>query len=147
MQYSSIHCTIVTPIVGTHCTLFRYTPYIPWEIWLAKSRFHEYASGRVDKSFPMKLHVTIKYSSILMTSYRNFLTKIRKCSEIRLRQGPWPVAQLAQLVEQRTSVPRVVGSSPSSGTNTFLPNITLLVSSVIIIIYLKHHSFSSPRDV
>ena len=33
-------------IVGTHSTLFRYTPYIPWEIWLAKSRFHEYARGQ-----------------------------------------------------------------------------------------------------
>jgi len=35
-------------IVGTHSTLFRYTPYIhlPWEIWLAKSRFHIYAWGR-----------------------------------------------------------------------------------------------------
>jgi len=37
-------------IVGTHSTLFRYTPYIPWEIWLAKSRFHEYAWGRGDQS-------------------------------------------------------------------------------------------------
>ena len=53
------------------------------------------------------------------------------CSEILLGQGPWPVARLAQLVEQRTSVPRVVGSSHTPGTNTFLPNVTLLVSEVI----------------
>ena len=53
------------------------------------------------------------------------------CSEIRLGQGPWPVARLAQLVKQRTDVPRVVGSSPTPGTNTFLPNVTLLVSEVI----------------
>jgi len=49
----------------------------------------------------------------------------REGSEIRLGQGPWPVARLAQLVEQRTGVPRVVGSSPILGTNTFLPNVTL----------------------
>ena len=30
-------------IVGTHSTLFRHTSYIPWDICLAKSRFHEYA--------------------------------------------------------------------------------------------------------
>ena len=72
-----------------------------------------------------------------MTSYRDFLTKNRKCSEVRLGQGPWPVARLAQLVEQRTGVPMVVGTSPTPGTNTFLPNVTLLVSEVILIIYLK----------
>jgi len=38
-------------IVGTHCTLFRYTSYIPWDIWLAKFRFHEYACGRGVQSF------------------------------------------------------------------------------------------------
>ena len=70
-----------------------------------------------------------------MTSYRDFLTKKRKSSEVRLGQGPWPVAQL---VEQRTGVPKVVGSSTTPGTNTFLPNFTLLVSEVILIIYLKH---------
>jgi len=37
-------------IVGIHSTSFRYTPYIPWEIWLAKPRFHEYAWGRGDQS-------------------------------------------------------------------------------------------------
>jgi len=37
---------------------------------------------------PMKSHDTIKYSSILMTAYRDFLTKSRKCSEVRLEQGP-----------------------------------------------------------
>jgi len=71
-----------------------------------------------------------------MTSYRDFLTKNRKYSEVRLGQGH----ELGQLVEQRTGVPRVVGSSPTTGTNTFLPNVTLLVSEVILIIYLKHQS-------
>jgi len=37
-------------IVGTHSTLFHYTPYILWEIWLAKSRFHEYAWCNGDQS-------------------------------------------------------------------------------------------------
>jgi len=66
-----------------------------------------------------------------MTSYRDFLTKYRKCtdsSEVRLGQGH-------KLVEQRTGVPRLVGSSPTPGTNTFLLNVNLLVSEVIIIIY------------
>ena len=67
-----------------------------------------------------------------------FQTKNRKCSKVRLRQGPWSVAWLAQLEKQRTSVPRVVGSSPTPGSNTFLPNVTLLSSEVILIIYLKH---------
>jgi len=84
---------------------------------------------------PMKSHVTIKYSSISMTSYRDFLTKNRKCSEVGLGQGSWPVARLAQLVEQWTGVTSVVDSSPSTGTNTFPPNVNLLVSEVIIIIY------------
>ena len=73
-----------------------------------------------------------------MTSYRDFLTKNRKCTdsnEVRLGQGPWPIARLAQLVEQRTGVTRLVGSSPTPGTNTFLPNVNLLVSEVIVIIY------------
>ena len=70
-----------------------------------------------------------------MRSYGDFLTKTRKCSAVRLGQGPLPVARLAQLVEQRTGVQRVVGSNPTPGTNTFLPNVTLLVSEVIIIIY------------
>ena len=52
-------------------------------------------------------------------------------------QGPWPVARLAQLVEQRTGVSRVVGSSPTPGTNTFFPNVTLLVSEVILLIYVN----------
>ena len=38
-------------IVGNLGTFFRYTPYVPWAIWLAKSRFHEYAWGRGDQSF------------------------------------------------------------------------------------------------
>ena len=42
-------------IVGTHSTLFRYTPYIPWDIWLAKSRFYEYARGSQDQSSPNKI--------------------------------------------------------------------------------------------
>ena len=54
--------------------------------------------------------------------------------------------QLAQLVEQWTGVPRVVGSSPTPGTNTFLPNVTLLVSEVIIIIYLKHQP-ETPKNL
>ena len=35
-----------TAIVGTHSTLFRYTPYMPLDIWLAKSRFHDYVWDR-----------------------------------------------------------------------------------------------------
>jgi len=73
-----------------------------------------------------------------MMSYRDFLTKNRKCSEVQLGQGPWPVVRLAQLVEQQTGVPRVMGLSPTPGTNNFIPNVTLLVSEVIRIIYLKH---------
>ena len=57
--------------------------------------------------------------------YRDYLTKNRKCSAVRL----------SQLVEQRTGVPMVVGLSPTPGTNTILPNVTLLVSEVILIIY------------
>jgi len=57
---------------------------------------------------PMKSHVTIKYCSILMTSYRDVLTKNRKCSKVRLGQGPWPVARLPQLVGQQIGVPRLV---------------------------------------
>jgi len=36
-------------------TLFRYNPYIPWDIWLAKSRFHEYAWGSRDQSSSNKI--------------------------------------------------------------------------------------------
>ena len=79
----------------------------------------------------MKSHVTIKYCLLSMTSDRYFPTKNRKCSEVRVGQGPLPVARLAQLVEQRTGVPRFVGSNPTPGTNNFLPNVTLLVSEVI----------------
>ena len=75
-----------------------------------------------------------------MTSHRDLFTKNRKCSEVRLGQGLWPDARLAQLVVQRTGVPRVVGSSPTPGTNNFLPNVTLLLSEVILINYLKHQS-------
>ena len=64
----------------------------------------------------------------------NDCTKVRKCSEVQLG----PVALLAQLVEQWTGVPGVVGSSPMPGTYNFLPYVTLLVSKVIRIIYLKH---------
>jgi len=39
-----------TAIVGTHSTLFCYTPYMPLDIWLAKSSFHDYALGRGDQS-------------------------------------------------------------------------------------------------
>jgi len=53
------------------------------------------------------------------------------CGEVRLGQGPWPVSEIVQLVKQRTVIPSVVGSSPRPGTNTFLPNVTLLVSEVI----------------
>ena len=53
------------------------------------------------------------------------------CGGVRLGQGPWPVSEVVQLVEQRTDIPSVVGSSPRPGTNTFLPNVTLLVSEVI----------------
>ena len=35
------------------------------------------------------------------------------------------------MVEQKTGVLRVVGSSPTSGTNSFLPSVTSLVSEVI----------------
>jgi len=93
---------------------------------------------------PIKSHVTIKYSSISMTSYRDFLTKNRKCRDVRLGQGPWPVARIAQLVEQRTDVPRVVGSSPK--LTVYSPNVTLLVSEVIRIIYLKHQH-ETPQTV
>jgi len=51
---------------------------------------------------------------------------------------PIASALLAQLVQQRTGGPRVVGLSPKLGTYTFLPNVTLLVSDVILIIYLRH---------
>jgi len=51
------------------------------------------------------------------------------CSEIRLGQGPWPVARLAQLEDQWTGVPKVMGSSPTPGTNIFLPNVTTGVRS------------------
>jgi len=37
-------------IVGNHSIFFRYTSYVPWVIWQAKSRFHEYAWGRWDQS-------------------------------------------------------------------------------------------------
>ena len=47
------------------------------------------------------------------------------------------VARLAQLVEQQTGVPRAVGSSPTPETDSLLPNVTLLVSEVILLIYLK----------
>ena len=43
-------------------------------------------------------------------------------------------SRLAQLVEQRTGVPRVVDSSPTPGTNTFLPNVTLLVVVVVVVV-------------
>ena len=71
-----------------------------------------------------------------MTSYSDVLTKNRMCSEVRLGQGPWPVARLAQLVEQWTGIRMVVGSSPTPGTITF--NVTLLVSEVSLIIYMKN---------
>jgi len=35
--------------VVNHSTFFRYAPYLPWTIWLAKSRFYEYAWGRGDQ--------------------------------------------------------------------------------------------------
>jgi len=37
-------------IVGNHSTFFRYTPYVPWTIWLAKFHFHEYVWSRGDQS-------------------------------------------------------------------------------------------------
>ena len=37
-------------IVGNHSLFFRYTPYVPQAIWLAKYRFHEYVWGREDQS-------------------------------------------------------------------------------------------------
>jgi len=80
-------------IVGPHSTLFRYTPYIPWEIWLPKSRFHEYAWGRGDQYSSNEIACYKKYSFISMTSYRDFLLKIESVLT-------WPAARLAQLIEQ-----------------------------------------------
>ena len=38
-------------IVGNHSgAFFCYTRYVPWVIWLAKSRFHEYLWGSGDQS-------------------------------------------------------------------------------------------------
>jgi len=37
---------------------------------------------------PIKSYVTIKYYSISMTSYRDFLTKNRKCSEVTAGTRP-----------------------------------------------------------
>ena len=74
------------------------------------------------------LLISLSYPPLLF-----LLTFTCTCSEIRLLQGPWPVARLAQLVEQRTGVPRVVGSRPTSGTNTFLPNVTLYIITECVI--------------
>jgi len=49
-------------IVGTQTTLFRYTPYIPWGISLAKSLFMNMHEAGETNLLPMKSHVTIKYS-------------------------------------------------------------------------------------
>ena len=54
-----------------------YTPYIPWEIWLAKSHFHEYAWGREDQSSSNEIACYNKILLISMTSYRDFLIKNR----------------------------------------------------------------------
>jgi len=83
----------------------------------------------------MKSHVKINTLQSQRRHTRIFLLK----KESVVKYG-WDKAhgQTAQLVEQRTDVPRVVGSSPTPGTNTFLPIVTLLVSEVILIIYLKH---------
>ena len=126
--------TSLAPTVLYFFTFHTYRGKFDWQN-LVFMNMHEAVKTNL---LPMKSHVTIKYSSISMTSYRDFLTKNRKCSEVRLGQGPWPVAGLAQLLEQRTSVRRVVGSSPTPGTNTFLLNVTLLVSEVVLIIFLKH---------
>jgi len=62
----------------------------------------------------MIMHEAVETS--IFSSYMDFLTKNKRCSEVRLGQGPCPVARLVQLVEQRTGVPRIVGSSPTPGT-------------------------------
>ena len=61
-------CSALT-IVGTHSTLFRNTPYIPWEFWLAKSHFHKYARGRGDKSSSKELAC---YDNILFNLIQGF---------------------------------------------------------------------------
>jgi len=104
-------------IVGTHSTLFRYTPCITWEIWLAKPSFHEYAWGMGDLSCSNEFACYNKKVFNLNNVIQGFYYWKRKCCEVRLGQCPWPVARLAQFVEQRIGVPRVVCSSPTPGTN------------------------------
>ena len=55
---------MVGSIVGTHSTLSRYTPYIPWDI----SRFHEYAWGRGDQSSSTEIACYNKKNSTISSS-------------------------------------------------------------------------------
>ena len=66
----------------------------------SKISFMNMHEARETNLLLMKSHGTIKYSSISMTSYRDFRTENRKCSEVRMGQGPWPVARLAQMVRR-----------------------------------------------
>jgi len=46
-------------IVGNHNTFFRYTPYVPWGIWLVKSVFmNMHEAG--ETNLPMNSIVTMK---------------------------------------------------------------------------------------
>ena len=59
------------------------------------------------------------------------------------KQGQWPAAWLALLVEQQTSVLRAAGLSPMSGTNTLLPYVSSKVTKTTFSLnFLRNKMFN-----